>query len=199
MRQSGLIYIARHKESGKVYVGQTVDFKTRLRTHLRSPLHFGCALRKYGVKAFAFTQIPYPIDWLDFWEAYWISSLRSLHPFGYNFTEGGQGVRGYRHSEERREKISASRRGEKNFNFGKHKSEETKKKLALAHIGLHPSEETRRKMSVAHKGHKMTEDNRRKLIECNVNRVYSEEMRQHLSEVQKRAWALGHYPVRAPK
>lgn len=49
-------------------------------------------------------------------------------------------------------KMSLSRTGAKNPNYGKHRTEETKRKLFLANIGKHPSEETRKKMSDAHTG-----------------------------------------------
>jgi group I intron endonuclease len=58
-------------------------------------------------------------------EKYWIHhfNCNALNEgSGYNMTDGGEGVTGYRHSEERREKISKA-------NFGKTRSEETKIKM----------------------------------------------------------------------
>lgn len=67
--------------------------------------------------------------------------------------------KGSKHSEETKRKISenhADMSGEKNHNFGKPLSEETRIKLSLANkgktpwLGKHHSEETRKKMSVNH-------------------------------------------------
>lgn len=55
-------------------------------------------------------------------------------------------------SEESRKRMSEARKGEKHQNFGKHLSEETKKRISRSHIGKHHSEETRRKLSESHKG-----------------------------------------------
>ena len=50
------------------------------------------------------------------------------------------------------EHASLHNKGEKNTMYGKHHSEETKKKLSEANKGKHPSEETRKKLSEAKKG-----------------------------------------------
>lgn len=55
-------------------------------------------------------------------------------------------------SDECKKKISEAIKGEKNGMYGKHHSEETKKKQSEAKKGHYTSEETRNKMSEAHKG-----------------------------------------------
>ena len=70
-------------------------------------------------------------------------------------------------SEETRRKISEAQKGEKNHNYGKTASEESRKKMSDAH--KNPSEETRRKLSVASKGKKWWNDgcgNCKMMIEC---------------------------------
>lgn len=54
---------------------------------------------------------------------------------------------GKHHSEETRKKMSMSQSGEKSYWFGKHLLEETRKKLSMLNSGKHHSEETRKKMS----------------------------------------------------
>jgi hypothetical protein len=65
--------------------------------------------------------------------------------------------------------------GENHPRYGKHHSEETKKKMSDAHKGKYPSEETRKKMSDANKG----ENNH------NYGKHLSEETKRKLSDAHK--------------
>lgn len=71
----------------------------------------------------------------------WYDSVEN----GYNSSEYGSG--NYERTDETKKKISESKIGEKNPNFGKHFSEEHKKKLSEALSGHEVSEETRKKIS----------------------------------------------------
>ena len=51
----------------------------------------------------------------------------------------------------RNERISKAQKGEKNHMFGKHHSEESKRKMSAAHKGKPMSEEQKKKISEAHK------------------------------------------------
>ena len=72
--------------------------------------------------------------------------------YGYNISLGGDTV-----SEETRKKLSNGQKGEKNHMYGKHHSDETKKKISKNHAdvsgennpmyGKHLSEETKKKLS----------------------------------------------------
>ena len=65
---------------------------------------------------------------------------------------GNTYMKGHKHSEETRRKLSESRRGENHPFFGKHRSAETCKKIAEANKCKSLSAETRKKISEAHKG-----------------------------------------------
>ena len=58
----------------------------------------------------------------------------------FNFIKGGDGIKGFRHSEESRRKLSESHKG-------KVCSVETRRKIGEANKGKSPSQETRKKMS----------------------------------------------------
>lgn len=68
----------------------------------------------------------------------------NIRKYGYNIEAGGSSARGYKLSKETRKKMSKSRTGEKNWLYGKHLTEETKKKLSIAHMGKCDIEATRR-------------------------------------------------------
>lgn len=77
----------------------------------------------------------------------------------FNFTDGGDGICGFTHSEETRKKLSEANSGENHPMYGKHPSEEAKKKMSKAKSGKNNpnygkklSKETKKKMSKARSG-----------------------------------------------
>ena len=85
--------------------------------------------------------------------------------------------------------------GDKNPFYGKHHSEETKKKLSEAtrghknHLGKKHSEETKRKISETKKGRNFSEEHRRKISESLKVKPMSEESRMKRSLSLKSYWA----------
>jgi hypothetical protein len=100
-----------------------------------------------------------------------------------NKTDGGDGTAGYKFSRESRLRMSAARKGLRH-------SEETRRKMGLAHLGNRSrmgqklSDETRRKMREAHKGKayrgsgfKHSEETRRKMSESQRQRAMGDTRR----------------------
>ena len=95
----------------------------------------------------------------------------------------------------RSEHLRLHNKGERNHNFGKHLSEETKRKISEAHTGKTLSEEHRRKMSEVRKGEKNplfgkkhSEETKRKIMETmkgKKRKPFSEEWKRKMSEAQK--------------
>ena len=94
------IYTITHRDSGRVYVGQTrlragarwsmhVSVANRNRAESKSFLH--AAIRKHGRDAFDFAVIDLAenLDQLQSKERFWIKTLKSLAPFGFNLESGG--------------------------------------------------------------------------------------------------------------
>jgi hypothetical protein len=133
-----------------------------------------------------------------------------------NGTDGGEGVTGYRFSEDAKKKLSESRRGKRSPMKGRHFSDEFKErvrravkkmwesegyrqKVSDAHKGWRPSEETRAKMRAAKngfapwpKGKIPTEAHRRKISDALKGRKFSEE---HCRRLKEAARKRSHSPV----
>lgn len=94
-----------------------------------------------------------------------IAKLKHLKINLVNYTDGGEGVSGLKHSEESKKKMSAKQKGrlagEKNPFYGKTHNDETKQKMSAKKVGTTPwnlnkteiySNETKKKMSEAKLG-----------------------------------------------
>ena len=98
-----------------------------------------------------------------------------------NFTWGGEGTSGRKHSEEEKRKMSKSHKGIKAGKnhplYGKHHSDETKQKMSEVKkgnnnmYGKHHSEETKQKMSEAHKCKILSEETKLKMSEAKNKKV----------------------------
>jgi len=154
-----IIYKATNKLDGKIYIGKTSQKLTnRIKRHLRSDYYFSRALRKHGLESFDFTVI----EELDCnktascREQYWIKFYKSKGENGYNLTDGGEGITGWKHSKETRRKISQA-------NEGQVFSDETRKKLSEAHLGVSLSIKHRKNIGLAHLGYKHSKESRRRM------------------------------------
>lgn len=105
-------------------------------------------------------------DELNQKEISWISFFNPR----FNFTDGGEGIRGYKHSEKTREKMSRAHKGkycgENSPNYGKKLLKEHREKISCAMSGKNNpnygkkfSKETRKKMSRAKSGEKNSQFN----------------------------------------
>ena len=94
------IYRATHKETGKVYIGQSLNIYERWKSYKRisnnpnsrksDKRYFIRAIRKYGFDAFDWEVLKETYD-LDYWEVFLIKIHKSTNPnFGYNIQPGGQ-------------------------------------------------------------------------------------------------------------
>jgi group I intron endonuclease len=139
------IYCIENKLDGKKYIGQSKNINNRFRKHTRDldegkhkNEHLQNAWNKYGKNCFSFSVVEKcSASCLNEREIFYIEYLKTKAPNGYNFTNGGDGVSGYTHNEERRKKIKENTPrmcGEKHWNFGKHLSQETKSKLRGAFL-----------------------------------------------------------------
>ena len=154
MASSSGIYCWKHIESGKRYIGQSIDIFRRMAEHrklLRGNRHgngyFQKAWLKYGEDGFEFSVIEFcPQEVLSWKEEEWISKHQTTKKeFGYNGTAGGEAPK---LTEEIKNKISKSHTGKKH-------SEGTRQKMRNAWEHRPPiSFETRKKMADSIRGEK---------------------------------------------
>ena len=161
MEVYGVVYTIIDGTNDFEYIGQTTKtVEKRFKEHMKSPYRIGKAIRAHGAENFviAILKVCYSKAELDFWEKHFIKSRDTMVPNGYNCTEGGEGVSGWKHTEETKAQIAASLSGENHPSFGKPFSDEHCKKLALKKLGnklwlgKHHTEEAIMKNSVAHRG-----------------------------------------------
>lgn len=169
-----IIYKAKNKVNGKIYVGQTVgSLRKRITEHLRSNIGLFCrALRKYGIECFEFQIIENceSRKTLNEREIYWIDFFKCKNPNGYNITDGGENPPSQIGRKRTKESIFKMQ-GNRNA-FGAVRSQETRAKIAAAKIGNKHSagckrtDETKMKMSIAKKGKSLSLEHRRKCSEA---------------------------------
>lgn len=141
----------------KIYIGSTSDIKIRWRNHrnsLRRNKHVNKYLQnawnKYGEENFRFEviEIISNQDFLNEREQFWLDNTKSFNgEVGFNILPFANSVRGYKHTNETKEKIRNRQKGRK-------MPEHLKEILKESHMGRKNSEETKRKMSESQRGTK---------------------------------------------
>jgi group I intron endonuclease len=174
----GYIYILT-SSSGKSYIGQTTrPIKKRFEQHRKKNSQCVAiynAIQKYGWENFEKDWYECPDEDLNFDEELLVREMGTLVPDGYNLKEGGgngkhsdetkqkisDSIRGEKnpmygetHTKESKQKQSEIKRGEKNPMYGKTASEDTRQKMSESNMGKIPDEYSRQKMSDAKKGEK---------------------------------------------
>ena len=152
------IYQITHKDSGRIYIGQSVNLLKRQNNHKvgkssSTKSILSNAIKKHGWDAFEFKVLVYAEgkDYLNLLEEQIIAQFNSLSPNGFNIRTGGNSSSP---SEKTKQAMSESRKiGYLNGTIihprgmaGKKASEETKQKMSLAHKGKNRGEAFRMKM-----------------------------------------------------
>lgn len=132
------IYKITNLVNNKIYIGQSINIERRwmqeknrqINTYLKHAFNF------YGLNNFKFEIIEILNNdkkILDEKEKYYIKLYNSNNSlYGYNLTDGGEGCHGFRFTEEQKAEISRRNSGMNSAWYGKHHTEETRKKMSEA-------------------------------------------------------------------
>lgn len=193
--------------SGKVYIGITCqEPKKRWKNGCayKSNQHFTNAIEKYGWGNFTheilFTNLTKEeacqkeIELIAFYKS-------NQSEFGYNRSSGGESGRNGCYwsiedrkrlseihkniSDETREKMSKSHKGQIPWNKGVPQTKEQKQKNSEVHKGKKHTEESKKKLSNSLKGHPTSLETREKISQANKGKKRTEEQRRAMSKRQK--------------
>jgi hypothetical protein len=145
-----IIYKATNIITGQCYIGQSVNFASRKKVHIRRALKnedtwvFHRAIRKHGADNFKWETI-YECDdklTLNVMETFKIMVNHShMSEGGYNMTWGGDGISGYKHTDESKKKISDRMAGDNNPMHGHIYTDEEKQHISeCTKNGITPEE-----------------------------------------------------------
>jgi group I intron endonuclease len=171
--------------SGKVYIGITSRKNPNVRWAnghgYSSNKHFYSAIQKYG-----WDNIKHEIlitglteDEAKAKEKELIAYYDCMSPNGYNQTEGGEGCKGWKMSDEQKEKIARALKGRK-------RPQEIREFLRKRQLGKTHTKESKEKMSQSQKGRKHTPESIAKMKEIWKGRDFSKECRLKAVEVHKK-------------
>jgi len=185
MKKISGIYCIENLINGKKYIGQASDLYKRKNAHflnlnngVHPSKHLQFAFNKYGKDNFVFKVLIYCESFeLTKYEQFFVDIIpnKLLYNKCLECVNSKKGVRtsektkkilskmkkGKSFSDEAKNHMSVARMGEKNSFFGRHHTEETKKRIS--EIKKNPSEETRQKISNSNKGKHHTEEAKKKI------------------------------------
>lgn len=141
------IYCIENKINGKKYIGLTTkSIEERWHCHVvqakqnaKRNMVIAKAILKYGKENFEISVLEECVDEKELRkkEKVWIAELNTFND-GYNMTLGGDGLLGYKHTDETKEKMSKSQIGNKNNKGhfkGRNHSEHSKKLISEKNSG----------------------------------------------------------------
>ena len=98
-------------------------------------------------------------------------------------------LKGFKHSEETKRKMSKAHAGEKHPMWGRHHTEETREKLRIKLTGRTITDEWRLKIGDARRGRKHNSSTKQKIGLAHKGMNHTEESKRKISEMTKKAMA----------
>ena len=206
------IYCITNNINGKTYIGQRkcpANKTPETDKYMGSGVYLKRSKEKYGIENFSkeILAITEKQENADVLEKVFIKLYRDKGKAEYNIANGGNGTGTV--SEATKRKLSEINRGMNHPNYGKHLSDETKRKISESEKGKKLSEEQKRNHSEVMKGRtpwnkgkpawnrgKSTpEEIKKKISEANKGRHISKEARKKMSEAKKGKYKGKHWKL----
>ena len=129
------IYLVKNLQDKIIYIGQQIGTKS-IDEYKGSGLLLNRAYKKYGDGCFKREIIEYcNLHELNSKEELYIKQYNTKFPHGYNLTEGGEGMKGYKYNDNQKQNISNNKMGQK---YPKEHGE----KIRQAKLGKKQTQET---------------------------------------------------------
>ena len=172
------VYCITNNLNGMKYVGMTSRTIEESKNYYGSGRYITRVVKKLGRHYFTkeIIEVCDNVDDLKEREKYWIKTLNTKRPFGYNLTDGGDGVVNL--CEESKEKIRQKLKllvGEKNPHYGKKRPKEWGENISKGLTGKKLSLEHRENIKKANKGRPIHPNTKKSVIESNTGRVCRQE------------------------
>lgn len=200
-----IVYLLHNTVNDKLYVGKTVrTLDIRWKGHVNganrdaSDMMICRAIRKYGTGAFERWILEECCESIvNEREKFWIAELKThVSQGGYNLTFGGEGLAGYKFSDESKQRMREAAVGRKYTPEARAKMSEAAKKrgcntvaiaaMAAANSVRIMSDAERERRSLAQRGKEVSAETRAKIGEAGKNRIVSDETRAKLCVSRKR-------------
>jgi len=199
------IYEIRNMVNGHRYIGSSVNLHKREIKHFcelgkntHHSSHLQRAYNLYGKDNFVFTVLyeclPEELtrceqEELDLLKPEYNTCKRAYSSLGRKMSIDARNKvslarRAWITTDEARENISKSKRGEKHPMYHKQFSEERKRRISLAKKGVPVSEEHKRKIAEAHKGKLASEETKKKMSVAHLGKIFTEETKNNMSLAQ---------------
>ena len=198
-----VVYKHTNKVNGKVYIGITYDINKRWKCDgcaYKQNKHFWNAIQKYGWDGFEHEIVYSDLSHEDACaiEMMLISELNATNPKnGYNKSPGGayplikhcgkeHPMFGKHHSEESKRKMSEAKCGDKHPCYGKHLSEDTKRKIGEANSKHRLTDEQKEHLRQINLGKKQSQSTIEKRSKSMMGHSVSEETRKKISNSKEK-------------
>jgi len=186
----GIVYRVVNVDNSKSYIGQTIkSLDIRRKMHYieakRSGFYFHNVLNKYNNDIFKWEILEYcnSKEEMNEMEFHYIKQYNAFRPYGYNLTYGGDGMVGFKFTEESKCRMSEIRKGRK-------MTESARLKLILNHKDVSGKNNPMYGVTSLMKGKKHSLETRLKISKIGRGRKFSEEYKKKLSEAAKRRWGV---------
>ena len=177
------IYLITNTINGKKYIGKCERPAHKSTKYMGSGTYIQSAINKYGIENFTKELIEENLskETICEREKYWIKKLNTKSEFGYNLTDGGDGVINV--TDEVRKKISEKNKklvGELNSRYGAKLTEEHKEILRISNLGKTVSEETKKKISNSKLGSKLSAETKQKMSKSRYGKPLPLHVRENM-------------------